>query len=382
MCTLHVKMTANIDIVVVGCINSDLVSFVSRLPSAGETVFSSALESHFGGKGANQAAQAALLRQSSTNAKVTHECAFGTSQQASDISSLENGTAANGLNTSTCGVAMVGRVGRDTAGLSFLRHFHSLGIDTRGITIDPQAGTGTALVTVANGGENTIAYMPGANALLNKEHISAEPVLSLLGGAKVIVSENGVPGSASVECFRIAKKANANVLTVFTPAPVDCVDPEICCFTDFLLCNSVEAKALVKAWDAEAAVTEADDEAHIARRLHEVMLRTASRFPEGVRGRANVVITCGAHPCVIFASGSAVKVPIAKHVPSEHVVDTTGAGDSFAGSFAHFLLQTPNSPETAVAKATFVAAHSVTKKGAAESYAGRCELPDHLFQPS
>ncbi|CDJ27848.1 ribokinase, putative [Eimeria mitis] len=173
------KMTANADIVVVGCINSDLVSFVSRLPSAGETVFSSALESHFGGKGANQAAQAALLLQSnSTCAKVTHECAFGASQQVSDNGLFENGTTTNGDNRSTCGVAMVGRVGRDAAGLSFLRHFQSLGIDTRGIYIDSQAGTGTALVTVADGGENTIAYVPGANALLNKEHISAEPVLS------------------------------------------------------------------------------------------------------------------------------------------------------------------------------------------------------------
>lgn len=198
----------------------------------------------------------------------------------------------------------------------------------------------------------------------------------------MIVSENGVPGSVSVECFRIAKKANAGVLTVFTPAPVDSVDPEICCFTDFLLCNSIEAKALVNMWDGRMAVNETEDEECMARRLHEVLLRTASRFPEGARGSANVVITRGAHPCVIFANGKAMKVPLAKQVPSELVVDTTGAGDSFAGSFAYFLLQNPNSPEAAVTKATFVAAQSVTKRGAAESYAGRDELPDHLFQPS
>ncbi|CDJ46070.1 ribokinase, putative [Eimeria brunetti] len=374
-------MSAKIDIVVVGCINSDLVSFVSRLPAAGETVFSSALESHFGGKGANQAAQAALLQPgSSTLTKVTHECAFGTTQQAPDIT--VNGTSANGADTPTSGVAMVGRIGRDTAGLSFLRHFQSLNVDTRGICIDSNASTGTALVTVADGGENTIAYVPGANALLNKEHVSAEPVLSLLRGAKVVVSENGVPGAASVECFRIAKKANADVFTVFTPAPVDSVDPEICCFTDFLLCNSVEAKALVKMWDSEMAGSEKDDEEIIARRLHEVMIRTASRFADGTRGRSNVVITRGANPCVVFANGKTTKVPLAKPVPSELVVDTTGAGDSFAGSFAYFLLQTPNSPEVAVRKAMFVAAQSVTKKGAAESYAGRHELPDHLFKSS
>lgn len=198
----------------------------------------------------------------------------------------------------------------------------------------------------------------------------------------MIVSENGIPGSASVECFRIAKKANAKVLTVFTPAPVDSVDPEICCFTDFLLCNSIEAKTLVKMWDSEAAAPDTYDEERIAHRLHEVMVRTACRFSAGLQGSANVVITRGAHPCVIFAGGKSVTVPLAKPVPSELVVDTTGAGDSFAGSFAYFLMQTPKSPEVAVSKATFVAAQSVTKKGAAESYAGRNELPDHLFKPS
>ncbi|CDJ35659.1 uncharacterized protein EMH_0099390 [Eimeria mitis] len=135
-------------------------------------------------------------------------------------------------------------------------------------------------------------------------------------------------------------------------------------------------------WDSEAAATETNDEGQIARRLHDVMIRTASRFPGGARGLANVVITRGAHPCVIFANGKTTEVPLAKQVPSELVVDTTGAGDSFAGSFAYFLLQAPNSPEAAVAKATFVAAQSVTKKAAAESYAGRHELPDHLFQRS
>lgn len=172
-------MPANLDIVVVGCINSDLVSFVSRLPSAGETVFSSTLESHFGGKGANQAAQVALLQRGRSACRgVTHECAFGASQQVSDTATFEKRIGANEDDAPAGGVAMVGRIGRDTAGLSFLRHFQSLGVDTRGICIDWQTGTGTALVTVAHGGENTIAYVPGANAFLNKEHISAEPVLS------------------------------------------------------------------------------------------------------------------------------------------------------------------------------------------------------------
>ncbi|CDJ62424.1 ribokinase, putative [Eimeria necatrix] len=387
------KMDAAIDIVVVGCINTDLVSFVPRLPSVGETVFSDALETHFGGKGANQAAQAALLMQcrNAPSETVFHECAFSGSCEGAEDALRQNGAAAATLvddsslgaakrQTPICGVAMVGRVGRDTAGLSFIRHFRSLGIETRGISMDSDKRTGTALVTVAHGGENTIAYVPGANASLRREHITIDPAASLLRNAKVVVSENGIPGEISVECFRIAKEGNSQVLTIFTPAPVDRVNPEICCFTDFLLCNSVEARLLVKMWGKGSIASETNVE-EIARQLHEVILRTASKFPQGLRGRANVVITRGSQPCVLFANGRIIQVPVAKTVPSELVVDTTGAGDSFAGSLAYFLLKMPASPEVAVSRATFVAAQSVTKKGAAESYAGKRDLPDHLFQP-
>lgn len=187
----EVKMDAATDIVVVGCINTDLVSFVPRLPSVGETVFSDALETHFGGKGANQAAQAALLMQfrDAPSETLFHECAFSGSCQSAEGALRENGAAAATLvdnasldaakrRTPICGVAMVGRVGRDIAGLSFIRHFHSLGIETRGISMDSDKRTGTALVTVAHGGENTIAYVPGANASLSREHITVEPAVS------------------------------------------------------------------------------------------------------------------------------------------------------------------------------------------------------------
>lgn len=197
----------------------------------------------------------------------------------------------------------------------------------------------------------------------------------------MVVSENGIPGPASVECFRIAKEANRHALTVFTPAPVDCVNPEICCFTDFLLCNIVEAQALLKTWGGETVLSETEDEMAIARHLHDGILHTAARFAHGACGLANVVITRGSKPCVVFANGKASLVPLAQNIPSELVVDTTGAGDSFAGSFAYFLLLTPGSPELAVSRATFVAAQSVIKKGASESYASRQDIPDHLFLP-
>lgn len=182
-------MAATAYIAVVGCINSDIVAYVSRLPSAGETVFCSAVETHFGGKGANQAAQAALLLTNRHRTPQTgHECAFGTTgnvqvhQFEGAPVSREKGVFSKGAEAEDlhppCGVAMIGRVGRDTAGASFLRHFCSLGIDATGVAIDPDNATGSAIVTVADGGENTIAYFPAANARISKECVAEDPVLS------------------------------------------------------------------------------------------------------------------------------------------------------------------------------------------------------------
>jgi len=49
-------------IVVVGSLNVDRVTVALTLPSPGQTVAGSSFETHLGGKGANEAAAAALLR--------------------------------------------------------------------------------------------------------------------------------------------------------------------------------------------------------------------------------------------------------------------------------------------------------------------------------
>ncbi|KAL8272498.1 hypothetical protein Esti_003621 [Eimeria stiedai] len=361
-------MTRYADVVVVGCINLDQVAFVSRLPKPGETVFSSRFETHWGGKGANQAAQAALLMQDKASPAV-RVSAYGSRQVS------QNGES--GSEQSCSSVAIIGRVGADDAGERFLKHFTSLGIDTRGMTADSHTPTGNALVTVATGGENTIAYMPGANATLTNEHIERDSAQLLLRSAKVVLSENGVPGPTSVKALSVAKEAGA--VTIFTPSPVDNFEREICCYTDYFICNAVEALAILKQLGKQMDPREKEDESLIARQLHEKLIEAAGKFPAGSRGLANVVVTRGGQPCILCANGKASFISLAQQLDKELVKDTTGAGDSFAGAFAYFLLLKPDAPGNAISKATFVAAESVKKRGAAVSYACRHDLPDELF---
>ena len=76
---------------VMGSSNIDLVSHVKKFPGPGETVFGDSFSRKFGGKGANQAACAAML-----GAKVT----------------------------------MLTMVGTDSFGNDYKNHYASLGMDT------------------------------------------------------------------------------------------------------------------------------------------------------------------------------------------------------------------------------------------------------------
>ena len=60
-------------------------------------------------------------------------------------------------------VAMVGRVGDDDAGRTLLAGLNADGIDTSGVQIDREAGTGIALITLDDDAENAIVVSPGAN---------------------------------------------------------------------------------------------------------------------------------------------------------------------------------------------------------------------------
>lgn len=117
---------------VIGSIHIDRTMTVQRHPKAGETVLASECEDRPGGKGANQALAAA-----SGGAKVF----------------------------------LVGRIGRDRAGLVYRKALENRGVDVSGVTQTTAADSGHAYVTVDNSGENSILIVPGANAELTAGNV-------------------------------------------------------------------------------------------------------------------------------------------------------------------------------------------------------------------
>jgi len=121
-------------IVVVGSINTDLVVTAEHLPLKGETLAGRAFNTYQGGKGANQAVAAARL-----GAKV----------------------------------AMVGKVGSDAFGAESIRQLEGHGVDCSHVGIE-YGPSGIAVITVAEGGQNTIVVVPGANGAVTSEFVASK----------------------------------------------------------------------------------------------------------------------------------------------------------------------------------------------------------------
>src|SRR5213079_2969608 len=157
---------------VAGSINMDVVATADRHPRIGETVAGKAVLYFPGGKGANQAVAAAKLGASST---------------------------------------LIGRLGTDAFGKELRTFLAAQGVDLAFVKDTPEAHTGTALITIANA-DNTIVVVPGANALVSADDVSA----AVLAKGDVAVSQFEIPLPSIRAFFQHARAAGAT--TILNPA--------------------------------------------------------------------------------------------------------------------------------------------------------------------
>ncbi len=72
---------------------------------------------------------------------------------------------------------IVGRVGSDSFGEQLLESLATAGVETRGVlisdiasaTLRDRSSSGIAVIAIANGGENSIIVVPGANGDIDKK---------------------------------------------------------------------------------------------------------------------------------------------------------------------------------------------------------------------
>ena len=197
-------------------------------------------------------------------------------------------------------VALIGAVGRDRFAETALGLLRRAGVDLSLIATADRP-TGCAIITVDPAGDNQIAVASGANLLASSEQVAEQ----MLGPETVLVLQREVPDAENAAVIRRARDRGAGI--VFSLAPAGSIAPARLEDIDFLVANEGEAATL------------GGDATGIARRL-----------------RQGLLVTRGAEGAIaLLADGGTVTVPALTIAP----VDTTGAGDTFAGVFAAGLDQ-------------------------------------------
>ena len=248
---------------------------------------------------------------------------------------------------------MVGCVGTDL--------FSALvtdGLRNAGVNIDHvrkvEGPTGIAHIRVDDSGENDIVMVPLANASLSTEQIDA--AFAERGAAsKVLLTQLEIPWALTQ--YAIRKAHDAGLTIILDPAPAAPLDDNIWPLVDIVTPNETEASMLT-------GITVTDRTSAI---------EAGNWFI--ARGARNALITMAAAGAVLV---SADGVALFDAIPV-NAVDTTAAGDAFAGYLGASIALGYELHE-AINRAVAAGALTVTKRGASPSLPNRGDV-DALLAP-
>jgi len=243
-------------------------------------------------------------------------------------------------------VSMLGRVGGDAAGGGLVRNLAENGVDTTHVEAVAGETSGSAFITVTPDGENSIVVSPGANRRFGAAEADASA--GALRGTSVLVTQMEVEVAAIRRAAEIVVEAGGRVLLNLAPARE--VPSSLLSLLDPLVVNEHEAAFLLGNGDE-------GDPGRAAQALLSLGPRSA-------------VVTLGAKGAVLATPDGSSSYPAPKVEP----VDTTGAGDAFAGALAARLAE-GGSLEEAVPYAVRAGALAVAGSGAQEAMPYRGDLP-------
>lgn len=225
-------------------------------------------------------------------------------------------------------VQHIGAIGQNTGWV--IERLETYNVNTTHIAISDDP-TGQAIINVARDGENAIVILSGANRTLQEDAVRAG--LSAAAPGDILLLQNET--NLQAEAARIASEQGMRVLYSAAPFSAEAAK-QVIPFADTLLLNEIEAEQLQKA---------------LKQSLFELPVK-------------NIVVTLGPDGArwISTHSGDVFDTPGIK----VDAVDTTGAGDTFAGYLAAGLARDLK-PAEAMAFAGRAAALKVTKKGTADA---------------
>jgi len=292
-------------ILVVGSLVMDLIVTTELFCNAGETVIGNGFATAPGGKGANQAVQAARL-----GADVT----------------------------------MVGKVGNDDFGRTLIDSVKKSGVNTDRIFMTENAPTAIGNVQIQKnqkGTENRIIVVPGANFELTVDDI--EFLKEEIETYDMVILQHEIPQAVNIAVAKYAKAKGVPVM--LNPAPSAKVPTELISCLSYISPNEHEVADII---GIEPLGDDAISAAISA--IHNM-------------GVSNVLITLGKAGCA-FSDGQGIMK--SQSVDVAPVIDPTAAGDSFIGAFCT-AISSGIAPKDALLFANCTAGITVSRMGAQTS---------------
>jgi ribokinase len=216
-------------------------------------------------------------------------------------------------------VQLVAALGDDPTGDQLRAHLQAncVGVDGLAAVAGP---SGSAVIAVDAAGENTIVVAPGANAHLTVESSQARAAIS---ASDVLLLQLEIPVTTAVDAARVARDNGTVVIVNASPSgapPHDLLS--LARLADVVVVNEAEARE----W----------------------------HWPV-----THLVITRGSRGASYLGDEERFDVP----APAVRAVDTTGAGDVFAGVLA---AEWPTGHEQALRRACAAGALATTVRGAGD----------------
>lgn len=222
-------------------------------------------------------------------------------------------------------VRLIASVGNDDMAEEALKLLRAGGVDLSTTQYINGETTGVALIAVSADGENQIVVCPGANEALDPGDVEGAHIEHMMGVLEV-------PAAAL-----LAAAERATGFVALNLAPAMPVPAELIARANLLVVNQTEAA------------------------FYGDTLHAPGRY---------VAISLGAEGAELWKDGQKIA---SAHPPQVHVVDTTGAGDTFSAALTVSLINSLP-PEDALAYAVAAGSLACTRPGAQPSLPRRAEV--------
>jgi sugar/nucleoside kinase (ribokinase family) len=264
--------------------------------------------------------------------------ALGPATEASGGSAANTAACLASLGAS---VEFTGKVRNDGLGEVFTHDIRAAGVRFEVPPSDSGPGTGRSLVMVTPDAEKTMCTNLGAGALLSPDDLDENAIAA----ARVVYLEGYLCGKPETDpavdrAVAIAREQGTLVaLSGSDPAWVELMRTRLDALldrVDIFFANEAEACGLTGAATVESALS-----------------TLSGRCP-------TVAVTLGAKGSIVAQGSDVVSVPAA---PVTRIVDTTGAGDSYAAGFLYGVVR-ESGPERSARLGALAAAEIVSHLGA------------------